>query len=161
MDYATWEKYKKDLANETWTAWAKWPTDVKDAMQMIATDNTQLLTYEGLWIDRAASSSYHAGTTYRVNPAWPGPSKPKPVAEYEDVPVFMVGIMYRFTHPGYEGGRCYLAAAPGTAGFAGYVYVGKECKPECCPALIFDGQADGTWRLRVPLAVRLLKEVVR
>jgi hypothetical protein len=161
MNYATWEKYKDELSNETWTALAKWPKDVQDAMRELSPDNTQLLTYEGLWVDRAASSLYHAGTAYRVNPYWPGPEKPDPVPEYVDMPVFLIGVMYWFTSPGEDGGRWRLTAAPGVVGFAGYVYTGKEGKPECCPAPISDQQTDGTWRLRVPLAVRLRKEVVR
>jgi hypothetical protein len=89
-----------------------------------------------------------------------GPAKPDPVPEYEDCKVEckLDRNHYMFTS---DAGIRSIAGAPADPRFAGYVYTGKEGKHECCPALIFDGQTDGTWRMRVPLAVRLRKEVAQ
>jgi len=78
------------------------------------------------------------------------------VAEYVDKDVSrQLGTIW-VDNPYNCSARYPLTTATALEGFAGYVYeiVGKD---ECLPELIRDRQPDGTWRVRVPKAVRFVK----
>jgi hypothetical protein len=156
MEYATWEKHKKELANETWTAWAKWPKDVQDAMRQVDPEYREFLRHDAAW-QNAQGTPFLPGNAYRVNPLWPGPAKPVP--EYEDCKVHISGDRSIYTYA-YSSGSCShvrsIECAIVNPRFAGYVMPDGKLRPR----LLFDLQKDGTYRLRVPLAVRLRKEVV-
>ncbi len=156
ISYETWETYKKELANETWAAWAKWPADVQQVMSSIDYEHRECLHYDGRWLTHAGG--FHPGTAYRVSPSWPGPAKPEPKPEYMDRPVVVTGG-YRFAQPGEDDAHWLIAVANGLVGFCGYVYEigGKE---KIRPRLLFDQQPDGTYRPRIPRAVRFLKGAV-
>lgn len=158
VSYATWEKHKNALANETWTAWDEWPADVQDAMRQVDPEHREFLRYDAAW-QNAQGALFLPGNAYRVNPDWPGPAKPEPVAEYEDCTVHISRDRSIYTYV-YSRGSCLyvrsIECAIANPRFAGYVTDGK-----LRPRLLFDLQKDGTYRLRVPMAVRLRNEVVR
>jgi hypothetical protein len=157
MDYATWEKHKKELANEGWTAWAKWPADVRDAMRELDSSNIEVVTHDGHWIPAPPLNGFRPGGAYRVSPSWQGPSKPEPAAEYEHCTVVLAGegTIYTYTYQGKTSTHTRsIDSAVAHSRFAGYVQLDGKIRPR----LIFDPQKDGTYRLRVPKAVRLRKE---
>jgi hypothetical protein len=100
---------------------------------------------------------WHNGNTYRVSPAWSGPAKPEPVVEYEDVPIDRNFDKYHYMFARDGEAIRSIVSAPGDPRFAGYVYATDDRK-WCSPALICDKQDDGTYRLRVPKAVRFVKQ---
>ena len=159
LDYETWMKVKSECQNDAQVSFQRMSPEaqaaIKDAWAARA-------IIEGLWVNGAwahvSDPDWYPGGIYRVSPSWPGPAKPEPAAEYEDKNVFLVGASYRFIHPS-EDGRWLLASAPAMVGFCGYIYeVDGKDKPS--PILIFDLHPDGTYRLRVPKAVRFLKGAV-
>jgi hypothetical protein len=154
MDYVTWMKHKDALQNESWIPWAKWPDYVQKAMSSVEYEHREHLNYDGMWMAHA-QGGFYCGTAYRVSPTWPGPAKPEPKPEYEDKNVFRSNATYRFIRPEiYE--RWLLTTAPAMVGFVGYVYEADgKCKIR--PRLLFDQQSDGTYRVRVPKAVRFVK----
>lgn len=152
ISYETWEKHKVTLQNESWTPFGKWPTDVQDAMREIEPSLRMYLEASGMWGGKPVT--LFPGMAYRVSASWPGPAKPEPVAEYDDLPVFLHKGIFAINSDGYQ--NC-IALANALTRFAGYVMPDGKLRPR----LIFDLQKDGTYRLRVPVAVRLLKEVVR
>ena len=81
---------------------------------------------------------------------------PEPKPEYEDKDVFLINMIYRFTMPSDAGMQWVITLAPSMGGFVGYVY-STDGREWCIPTLICDEQDDGTYRLRVPKAVRFLK----
>jgi len=105
---------------------------------------------------RATEPMWHKGNIYRVCPSWPGPAKPEPTPEYVDKDVFRVGVTCRFNLPSDAGMQWAITLAPSMGGFVGYVY-STDGREWCIPTLLVDKQDDGTYRLRVPKAVRFLK----
>ena len=155
MDYDTWMKLRSECHNDDMWPWRKMGEPARIAM-INAHASGAGIDVMGLeeW-RRATEPRWHRGNIYRVCPSWPGPANPAPAPEYEDKNVFMLGNTYRFIHP--EIGERWLATtALGTTGFAGYVYE-INGRTAVRPKLLFDAQPDGTYRLRVPKAVRFLK----
>jgi hypothetical protein len=157
LDYATWMKHKSECENDEQVSFQRMSGSAQAAIKDAHAAGAVL---EGLWISgdwkTVDGPDWHPGGIYRVAPSWPGPAKLEPAAEYEDKNVFLADEFYRFIHPLEQATRWLLPSAPGSLGFVGYVYA-TDGREWCSPALISDKQDDGTYRLRVPKAVRFLK----
>jgi hypothetical protein len=129
------------------------------AMKEVAAGSAliEMLSLDGTWI-RSGEPSWYNGSTYRVSPSWPGPAKPEPVVEYIDKPVVLDGVVYLFAHYTHNEPQWILPMACGIVGFAGYVYLDGFGVERCRARLLFDSLPDGTYRLRVPKAVRFVKQ---
>ena len=156
MDYETWQKHKTECLNEAQVSFQRMSAEAQSVMQEAHSHGAiiEVVNIFGVWV-AVSTQIWHRGLPHRISPTWPGPAKPASAPEYEDKGVFLVGVAYAFTHP-VIGERWLLATAPGTTGFVGYVYE-DDSKDKLNPILIFDPQTDGTYRLRVPKAVRFLK----
>ena len=157
MDYDTWMKLRSECHNDDMCPWRKMGEPARIAM-INAHASGAGIEVMGLeeW-RRATEPMWHKGNIYRVCPSWPGPAKPEPKPEYVDKDVFLVGVTCRFTLPSEAGMQWAITLAPSMGGFVGYVY-STDGREWCIPTLICDEQDDGTYRLRVPKAVRFLKE---
>jgi hypothetical protein len=157
MNYNTWVMVQEECWNDEQVSFQRMSRAAQAALKEAHAAGARIESLEraGSWTF-ACQPSWHPGLPYRVSPAWPGPAKPEPAVEYEDKNVFLVGAAYRFFHPSEDATRWLLAAAPGTVGFVGYVMWDGKLEP----CLIFDQQPDGTYRPRIPKAVRFLKGAV-
>ena len=157
MDYETWMKVKDACLNDDMRPWCRMPDGTRKAMKYAHAAGAiiETLTYMGEWV-ATENPGWQVGIIYRVAPSWPGPAKPEPAPEYEDKDVFLVGATYRFIRPSEEGTQWFITAAPAMVGFVVYVYEingGTAVRSKW----FFESHTDGTYRLRVPKAVRFLK----
>lgn len=158
MTYEQWERVKDECQNAKMIAFCAMSKEAQEAMRESC---TRMMAYidklgrDGKW-EMSLNCGFLNGNTYRINPSWPGPAKPEPVAEYEDVPVVQRHTLYGgdskvdFIFRTLQSMSC-------DHRFAGYVMPDGRIRPR----LILDQQKDGTYRLRVPKAVRLVKEVAK
>ena len=158
LDYDTWQQFKEECWNEAQVSFQRMSPEAQEAMKEAGAAGalTEALGLDGTWVMLVSTySRWHKGSIYRVSPTWPGPAKPEQKTEYVDRPV-VVTDGYRFAQPGDDDAHWHISFATGLVGFAGYVYEinGKE---KLRPRPLFDQQHDGTYRLRVPVAVRFLK----
>ncbi len=155
MDYVTWEKHRDELHNEDMRPLCKLSKEAQEAMKEAAGGSAliEMLVPAGTW-SRTGEPSWYQGFAYRVSPNWPGPAKPEPVEECETLLVY-AGNDGHWRVKGSNVNH-YLSTVHGHLRFAGYVYEidGKE---RCRARLLFDPHPDGTFRLRVPKAVRFVK----
>ena len=156
ISYETWQNVKEECRNDAQVVLQRMSPEAQNAMKdaHAAGAIIEVVNAFGEWV-ALSEPSWHCGLPHRVSTSWPGPAKPEPVPEYEDKNVFLAGAAYKFIHP-EDGSRWFITSAQGTVGFVGYVYnINGKCKIR--PRLLFDKQPDGTYRLRVPKAVRFLK----
>ena len=156
MNYDTWMKVMAECHNDDMRPWCKMTEPARLAMINAHAAGAGI---EGMGLEewrRATEPRWHKGNIYRVCPSWPGPANPAPAPEYVDKDVFLVGVTYRFTLPSESGMQWFITLAPSMVGFVGYVYE-INGRTAVRPKLLFDSQPDGTYRLRVPKAVRFLK----
>lgn len=156
MTYEQWERVKEECHNAKMVAFAGLSKEAQEAMREACKfmwASVDGLNWDGSW-SPVNMPGFYPGNTYRINPSWSGPSKTELVEEYEDVPV-RVACGHYVACDG--AGERALDVCRSSIRFAGYVM------PDglLAPCLIFDEQADGTYRLRVPKAVRLVKEVAK
>ena len=158
MNYDTWIKVMAECHNDDMRPWCKIGESARAAMINAHADGA-IIEVMGLveW-RRETEPRWHKGNIYRVCPPWPGPANPAlaPAPEYVDKDVFLVGVTYRFTLPSEAGTQWVITLAPSMGGFVGYVYE-TDGREWCIPTLLVDKQADGTYRLSVPKAVRFMK----
>ena len=157
LNYETWMKVKEELHNEEMRPLCKLSKEAQAAMMdaHAAGAIIDALGMIGLWV-QAQEPRWHQGNIYRVSPSWPGPAKPEPVVEYVDKDVSRQSGTIWVDNPYNCSARYPITVVASMEGFSGYVYeiVGKD---ECLPSLIRDRQPDGTWRIRIPKAVRFVK----
>ncbi len=160
LDYETWMKVKEECRNEDMRPLCKLSSEAQTTMQEAhaAGAMTEQLGIDGSWIE-CPRPSWYLGNTYRVSPSWPGPAKPEPVVEYVDKDVFRQSGTIWVDNPYTCSARYPLATAASMEGFAGFIYELSD-KDMCFAELILDAQTDGTWRVRVPKAVRFVKGAV-
>jgi hypothetical protein len=158
MDYAEWEKYRGELYNDGCKPFCLLSNRAREIMQSAAKDGAiiEVLDIAGVF-GRKQCKGFHAGYAYRISPDWPGPAKPEPKTEYVDVAPYVEGAMHVLNQP--MGYNYWLSGAQNHVAFAGYVYE-TDGKEMIRAFLMFDAQADGTFRMRVPKAVRFVKEAV-
>ncbi len=157
LDYDTWQNVKTECENDAQVSFQRMSRAAQKAMQDAHVDGARIATivHGGAWIGQH-DPAWFPGGIYRVNPTWTGPAKPEPKPEYVDQPVVLDGVVYKSSNPTGSSPYLLLPMAPAAVGFAGYVYEinGKE---KLRPRLLCDQQPDGTYRLRVPKAVRFLR----
>ena len=159
LDYDTWMKVKTECHNEAQVSFQRLSlaaqTEMKKAHEAGAIIET--LMYAGKWMPGHDVPGWHPGIIARVNPSWPGPAKPEPVAEYEDRKVELSGdgtiYIYSYQVKTNTHTRS-IDSAVSNPRLAGYVMPDGKIRPR----LIFNQQTDGTDQLCVPMAVRLRKE---
>jgi hypothetical protein len=158
MDYAEWEKHKDELHNESMKPFCRFSDEAREVMQSAEKEGASIdvLDCAGLF-RRKQCKGFQGGYAYRVSPYWPGPAKPEPKPEYVDESIHTSGGMYVLYH--HSGCVLWLCDAQNNVAFSGYVYE-TDGKERVRPRLLFDAQPDGTFRLRVPKAVRFVKEAV-
>jgi hypothetical protein len=160
LDYDSWQQVKEQCHNEDQVSFHRMSPAAQVATKNAHTAGAiiQTLRYDGVWVSSHDVPSWHPGIITRVSPSWPGPAKPEPKSKYMDA-----GVETRYGAYKVEDKRTsvgwFLSDVQNCIGFAGYVYEinGKE---KLRPRLLFDQQPDGTYRLRVPKAVRFLKGAV-
>ena len=159
MDYDTWQKFKTECENDAQVSFQRMSQSAQMAMQDAHADGAIIasLALGGAWI-RQKCPSWYAGSIYCVQPStWTGPAKPEQKPEYVDRKLILGKGMYYVEVPNPANATMWdLNTAPSMFGFAGYVYE-TDGREWCSPELICDKQPDGTYRLRVPTAVRFLK----
>ena len=160
MDYETWMKNKEECQNEAMRPWCKMSELTRIAMidAHAAGAKIETLTHMGAWV-ATENPGWHVGTAYRVSPSCTGPAKPDPKPEYEDCKVLLLGdgTIYTYTYQGKTSAYTRsIDSAVANSRFAGYVYE-DDGKDKLNPIPIFDPQPDGTYRLRVPKAVRFMR----
>ena len=155
MNYETWMVHKAECLNDDTRPWCRLSEPAKSAMieAHAAGAIIEVVCINGDWV-AASTPLWHCGLPYRVSPTWPGPATPAQTPEYVDQPV-VVADGYRFAQPGEDDAGWLISLATGLVGFAGYVYE-ADGKDIYLYGLVFDQQPDGTYRLRVPKAVRFL-----
>lgn len=151
MTYEQWQSVKEECHNAKMVVFCAMSKAAQEAIAEVGRSGgiIELFNMYGVW-ERKFTTETFPGRLYRVSPSWPGPAKPEPVVEYEDVPVWNNNKRL-----GYGG--LYLDAVRSDFRFAGYVMPDGKLRPR----LTFDSQPDGTYRLRVPKAVRLVKDVAK
>lgn len=153
MTYEQWERVKDECHNAKMVAFCGMSKEAQEAMVVARSAGicVEIFTLDGDWREYNNREAFFPGAVLRVSHSWPGPAKSEPAVEYEDVPMFARGDRFVF-------GRddCFLsiAFAYTSARFAGYVMPDGRIRSR----LIFDKQKDGTYRLIVPKAVRMVKE---
>jgi hypothetical protein len=162
MDYATWMVHKSECENAAQVPFQRMSGSAQAAMKEAGAAGAII---EGLWITgawgRVSGPDWHPGGIYRVAPSWPGPAKlepapqPQPQPEYEDLPVRLVDDGHWRVRVGML--YCFLSNVTIHRRFAGYVYE-INGRTAVRPELLFDSRPDETYRLRVPNAVRFVKQ---
>jgi len=158
LDYDTWQKVKAECENDAQVSFQRMSAEAQKAMQGAHAAGAKIAAVAlGGALVTHPDPAWHPGRIYCILPSsWPGPAKPEPKPEYEDKNVFLVGAACRFTLPSEAGMQWVITLAPSMGGFVGYVYE-TDGREWCIPTLLVDKQDDGTYRLRVPKAVRFLK----
>jgi hypothetical protein len=158
MDYAEWEKHKDELRNESMKPLCMVSYAAREVMRAALNDGAviEVLDSNGVF-GRKYCEGLHSGHIYRISPDWQGPAKPETKTEYMDVAPYVEGAMHVLSHP--MGYKYLLSGAQNYVAFAGYVYE-TDGKEMIRPRLLFDSLPDGTFRLRVPKAVRFVKGAV-
>jgi hypothetical protein len=162
MTYDKWLEVREKCWNEDQVSFQRMSLATQAAMKKAhkAGAIIETLQYDGEWVPSHDIPSWGPGKIIRVDPSWPGPPRPEAKPGYVDTPVASDGMIYRIANPTGNSPYWLLPMAPTAVGFAGYVYEinGKE---KIRLRLQFDQQADGTYRLRAPKAVRFVKGTIR
>jgi hypothetical protein len=158
MDYEIWEKYKDELQNESCKPFCMFSNTARYVIRDAAKAGAIIEVLDSVGVFRRKQvEGFQSGHIYRISPAWPGPAKPEPETEYMDESISSTCGSYRVCQPGLR--FVFLGDAVNHVDFAGYVYEINGVD-RCRPRLLFDSLPDGTFRLRVPKAVRFLKGAV-
>jgi hypothetical protein len=158
MDYAEWEKHKDELHNGDMKPFCRFSNEAREVMRDAAKAGALIE-----WLDSAGvfrrkqDEGFPSGYIYRISPEWPGPAKPEPKTEYVDESITSICGSHRVLQP--RSRFVFLGDAVNYVGFSGYVYE-TDGKERVRPRLLFDAQPDGTYRMRVPKAVRFVKGAV-
>jgi hypothetical protein len=162
MTYDKWLEVREKCWNEEQMALQRMSLMAQTAMKKAhkAGAIIETLQYDGEWAPSHDIPSWNPGKIIRVDPSWPGPPRPEAKPGYVDTPVASDGMIYRIANPTGNTPYWLLPMAPTAVGFAGYVYE-TDGREWCSPALICDKQPDGSYRLRVPKAVRFVKGTIR
>jgi hypothetical protein len=158
MDYAEWEKHKDELHNESMKPFCRFSDEAREVMRSAAKDGAIIeVLYNNGVFGLTESDIFMSGCIYRISPDWSGPAKSEPKTGYVDESINSTCGSYRVCQPGSR--FVFLGDVVNHVAFAGYVYEINGVD-RCRPRLLFDSQPDGTFRMRVPKAVRFVKGAV-